>query len=103
MFFFRLFSHISYYGVLQTVTCAMQWVLMDDFIKSRCVDVNLNQLISPCPPLFLLGNHNFLLGNRKSVRPFLFGKEVHLSPFFRFHLEVIPHESFLALSPLLHL
>ena len=31
--------------------------------KSRCVDVNLNQLISPCPLLFLLGSRKFLLGN----------------------------------------
>ena len=80
MFFFRLFSPVGYNGVLQRVTCAMQWVLVDDFIKSRCVYVNLNQLISPCPPLFLLGNHKPLLGNHKSVRLFLFGKEVRVSP-----------------------
>ena len=74
--------------------------------------VNLNQLISHCPPLLLLGSHKFLLENHKSVRPFLSGKEVHLSPFlfiyffvsiFRLHLEVIPYDSCLALSPLLHL
>ena len=44
------------------------------FYKEWCVYVNLDQLIFPCPPLFLLGNHT-------SVRLFLFGKEVHLSPF----------------------
>ena len=43
--------------------------------------VNLNQLISPCPSFFLLGNYKFLLGNHKSVRLFLFGKEVQVSPF----------------------
>ena len=34
MFFFRFSSDISYYGVLRRVPCAMQWVLVDDFIKS---------------------------------------------------------------------
>ena len=80
MFFFKFSSHISYYGVLRRVSCVMQWIL-DDFMKSSCVYVNLNQLISPCPPLFLLGNCKFLLGNHKSVRPFPFDKEVHSSPF----------------------
>ena len=50
------------------------------FIKNSAF-VSLSQLISPCPPLFLLGNQKFLLRNHKSMRPFLFGKEVCLSPF----------------------
>ena len=50
------------------------------FYKEQCLYVNLNQLISPCLPFFLLWNCKLLLGTM-SVRPFLFGKEVHVSPF----------------------
>ena len=32
--FFCFYSHIGYYGVLRRVPYALQWVLVDDFIKS---------------------------------------------------------------------
>ena len=80
----------------------MQCVLVDDFVKSSVCMLIGTSLFLPVLLSSSLGTMTFFLGTI-SLRPFLFGKEVHLSPFFRFHLEVIPYDSCLALSPLLHL
>ena len=49
-FFFRFFSHINYYRILNIVPCAIQWILMYYMYMFACVYVNTKLLIHPSPP-----------------------------------------------------
>ena len=67
IFFFRSFSIIGYYKILNIVPCAIQQVLVVYlFYVQQCVSVNPKLLNYP-PPCFPFGNHKFVFNVYESV------------------------------------
>ena len=79
-FFFKFYSHVGHFRVLNRVPCAVQQVLTSDlFYVYLCVYVSSNLPVYPHSLCLLVSTSLF----STSVTQFLFCKQIH---FLRFHI-----------------